>query len=137
MSIVPAHIVDAFNGNEKAAELALYQQASIWMTGHDATEQIKGTVSMKDAMALQNASVLIPHVLTRYVLEGIEPMLVGTRLLTRIPYKPGLTIQFPAMGALFAQDVATRAAAAGSAGRAALRLVDGLLIDPTTGEVLP
>lgn len=105
MLYVPAKILEAFDGNEAAARKALSQQDSIWKTGRDVTEGFK-PVTMKDAIALPNATILIPHVLSQFVKTGVEPMLVGTRLLTRIPYQPGLQIQFPALGALYAMDVA-------------------------------
>ena len=105
MKYIPARILEAFNGNEDAARNAVIQQDSIWKTGRDYTQGFK-SVSMKDAVALPNATILIPHVLTQFVQQGIEPMLVGTRLLTRIQYQPGLQIQFPALGALTAEDVA-------------------------------
>lgn len=105
MRYIPPRILEAFEGNEDAARAAIVQQDSIWKTGLDVTQGHK-PVTMKDAVALPNATILIPHVLSQYVLEGIEPMLIGTRLLTRIEYQPGLQIQFPAIGALYAEDVA-------------------------------
>lgn len=106
MPLTPLSILEAFQGDDDAAQKAIWQQRSIWTCGRDVTQEIKGHVSMKDAMALPNASLLIPHVLTQHVLEGIEPMLIGTRLLTEIPFTPGLQIQLPALGALYAEDVA-------------------------------
>ena len=105
MKYIPARILEAFGGNEDVARTAIFQQDSIWKTGRDVTQGFKA-VSMKDAVALPNATILIPHILTQFVKEGVEPMLVGTKLLTRIQYQPGLSIQFPALGALYAEDVA-------------------------------
>ncbi|TFH51809.1 MAG: hypothetical protein E4H01_00085 [Lysobacterales bacterium] len=105
MKYIPARILEAFNGNEDAARNAIIQQDSIWKTGRDLTQGFK-SVSMKDAVALPNATILVPHILSQFVREGLEPMLVGTRLLTRIQYQPGMQIQFPALGALTAEDVA-------------------------------
>lgn len=99
-------VLDAFNGNEEAADKAIAQQASIWRIGRDLTGGLKGRVAMQDALALENATIVIPHVMSQFVKEGTEPMLVGTRLLQRIQYEPGLQIQFPAIGALYAEDVA-------------------------------
>ena len=61
---------------------------------------------LKDTLALPNASFLIPQVINQFLREGIEPMLVGPSLLARIDYKPGMTISFPAIGALTAYDIA-------------------------------
>ena len=105
MKYIPARILEAFDGNEDVARTAIFQQDSIWKTGRDVTQGFKA-VSMKDAVALPNATILIPHILTQFVQEGVEPMLIGTRLLTRIQYQPGLSIQFPALGSLYAEDVA-------------------------------
>jgi len=105
MKYIPARILEAFDGNEDVARTAIFQQDSIWKTGRDVTQGFKA-VSMKDAVALPNATILIPHILTQFVKEGVEPMLIGTRLLTRIQYQPGLSIQFPALGSLYAEDVA-------------------------------
>lgn len=105
---IPKSVLEAFDGDEKKAGDALNQQQFIWTCGFDPQYSLKGKgkVQMRDAVALPNASILIPHVLTKFVKEGIEPMLVGTRLLDRIQYQPGLQIQFPAIGALYAEDVA-------------------------------
>jgi hypothetical protein len=62
-------------------------------------------VSMKDAMAIQNAAFLIPRVLTRMVQEGIEPMLIGTSLLQRIEFEEGMQTVFPAIEPLVAAEV--------------------------------
>jgi hypothetical protein len=105
MKYIPARILEAFGGNEEVARNAVIQQDSIWKTGRDITQGFK-SVSMKDAVALPNATILVPHILSQFVKEGIEPMLIGTRLLTRIQYQPGLQIQFPAIGSLYAEDVA-------------------------------
>jgi hypothetical protein len=99
-------VLDAFNGNRENANAAIAQQQSIWRIGRDLTGEIKGRVKMEDALALENATIVIPHVMSQFVKEGTEPMLVGTRLLQRIQYEPGLQIQFPAIGALYAEDVA-------------------------------
>lgn len=103
---IPDRILKAYDGDEKAAAKAIAQQQSIWTCGYDLTGEKKGQIRMADAIALPNASVLIPHVLTKVMRTGIEPMLVGARLLTEIPYQPGLQIQYPAVGALEAEDVA-------------------------------
>ena len=99
-------VLDAFDGNKEKADEAIMQQSSIWRVGHDLTGNIKGRVKMQDALALPNATIVIPHVMSQFVKEGTEPMLIGTRLLQRIQYEPGLQIQFPAIGALYAEDVA-------------------------------
>lgn len=102
----PPHITDAFGGNEEEALKAIHQQNSIWRFGRDIFGEKKGAVAIQDAVALPNASIVVPHVLTQIVKEGIEPMMIGSSLLTRIPYQRGLQIQFPATGTLYAEDLA-------------------------------
>lgn len=57
-------------------------------------------VGMKDALATPEAPLFMPKVITNVVQEAVEPILIGTNLLTRIPFTPGQYIQFPVMGAL-------------------------------------
>lgn len=83
-------------------------EAILRMNGYD-PEQNRN-VSMRDALSLPNAAFLIPRVLTQFVQEGIEPMLVGTSLLPRIDYVPGMQTVFPAIDNLIARDVADDAA---------------------------
>lgn len=63
-------------------------------------------VKLADTLAYPNATFLVPQVINQFLREGIEPMLCGPSLLTRIDYKPGMTVSFPAMGAMSAADVA-------------------------------
>jgi hypothetical protein len=64
------------------------------------------TISIKDAMDIQNAAFLIPRVMTTMVQEGIEPLLIGTSLLQRIEYEQGMMTVFPAIEPLRAEEVA-------------------------------
>jgi hypothetical protein len=63
-------------------------------------------VSLKDALSVPNAPMLMPKVISNIVKEAQEPLLVGTSLLQRINYSYGQTITFPAVGALVAADIA-------------------------------
>lgn len=60
----------------------------------------KERMSLKDALAVPEAPVFIPKVLTTQIAEAIEPMLIGTSLLQRIQYQPGQFITFPTAGAI-------------------------------------
>jgi len=62
-------------------------------------------IEIKDAMDLPNAAFLIPRVLTTFMQEGIEPMLIGTSLLERVQYVPGMQTVFPAIDVLTAREV--------------------------------
>lgn len=62
-------------------------------------------MKISDAMDVANAAFLIPRVLTQIVQEGIEPLLIGTSLLQRIDYVPGMQTVFPAIPALHAEEV--------------------------------
>jgi hypothetical protein len=63
-------------------------------------------ISLKDALSVPNAPMLMPKVISNIVKEAQEPLLVGTSLLQRINYSYGQTITFPAVGALVAADIA-------------------------------
>jgi hypothetical protein len=67
-------------------------------------------VSMKDALDIPQAAFLIPKVLTPIVQEGVEPMLIGTSLLQKIDYVPGMHSVFPAFDILTAREVGDGAA---------------------------
>lgn len=47
---------------------------------------------------------MVPRAMTTIVQEGIEPMLIGTNLLQRIQYKPGMTTVFPAIETVHAGE---------------------------------
>lgn len=66
----------------------------------------KETVSIKDALSVTHAPLLFPKVISNIVKEAVEPLLVGTSLLSRINYSYGQTVTFPAIGALSAADMA-------------------------------
>jgi hypothetical protein len=78
---------------------------SIFKTnGYDPQSQSK--VSVSDALSVANAAFLIPRVMTTIVQEGIEPLLIGSRLLQRIDYVPGMQTIFPAVDILHADEAA-------------------------------
>ena len=47
---------------------------------------------------------MIPRAMTTIVQEGIEPMLIGSSLLQKVGYKPGMTTVFPAIEPLRADE---------------------------------
>jgi hypothetical protein len=53
---------------------------------------------------VQNAAFMIPRAMTTIVQEGIEPLLIGEKLLQKIQYKPGMTAVFPAIEPLRADE---------------------------------
>ena len=63
-------------------------------------------VNLQDALAVSNAHMLFPKVISNIVKEAAEPLLVGTSLLQRINFSFGQSITFPAVGALVAADIA-------------------------------
>jgi hypothetical protein len=63
-------------------------------------------MSINDAIAVPNAMQFLPRVLENIVKEAVEPLLVGTSLLQKVEYRAGITITFPAVGALTAADIA-------------------------------
>jgi hypothetical protein len=60
---------------------------------------------VKDAIAVPDAPMWLPKVIQNIVKEAAEPLLVGTSLLQRIEHHAGVTITFPAVGALIAADI--------------------------------
>lgn len=105
------NILDKFKDEQEFRE-KLDEMYFVWSNnglGYDAREKkprLDTRYRLKDTLALPNATFLIPQVINQFLREGIEPMLVGPSLLSRIDYRPGMTISFPAIGALTAYDVA-------------------------------
>jgi hypothetical protein len=90
--------------NDSQVKTDLARMEAIFRTGgYDPVE--KKQISMKDALDIPNAAFLIPRVLTTFVQEGIEPMLIGTSLLQRVDYVPGMQTVFPAIDVLTAREV--------------------------------
>jgi len=63
----------------------------------------KGT--LMDAMRTSDAPILLPKVMVRVVKEALEPILSLTPLMRTIRYSAGVTITFPAVGAMHAADI--------------------------------
>lgn len=55
-------------------------------------------------MDIQNAAFMIPRRRHKIVQEGIEPLLLGEKLLQKIQYKAGMTTVFPAIEPLRADE---------------------------------
>lgn len=84
--------------------LALARLDSIFRNnGYD--PETERHVAMKDTLDITGAAFLIPRVLTTFVQEGLEPLLIGTSLLQRIDYVPGMQTVFPAIDVLTAREV--------------------------------
>lgn len=67
--------------------------------------EIEKHISMSDAVDIPDAAIMIPRVMTQFVQEGVEPLLIGTSLLQRIAYTPGMQTVFPAVDVLTAREV--------------------------------
>jgi len=65
-----------------------------------------GEVEFKDTIATPDITPWLPQVIERNVLEAAEPLLVLTTLFERMGYEAGQAIEFPAIGAVHAADVA-------------------------------
>jgi hypothetical protein len=57
-------------------------------------------MSIKDALAMWEAPLFIPKVINNVIQEAVEPLLIGTGLLQRIPFQVGTMIDMPVMGAV-------------------------------------
>jgi hypothetical protein len=90
--------------DEKSYQSTLNRFSSIVQcNGYD--PETDRDLSLKDALELPSASFMIPRVLTQFVQEGVEPLLIGSNLLQRIEYTPGLQTIFPAIDILEAAEV--------------------------------
>jgi len=64
-------------------------------------------ITLQDAYSVPDAPMLFPKVIQNIVREAVEPLLIGTSLLTRINFSGlGQTITFGATGGLEASDIA-------------------------------
>lgn len=63
------------------------------------------TITLTDALAVPNAPMMFPKVVSNIVKEAVEPLQIGTSLLTRINYSYGQTITFGSVGAITAADI--------------------------------
>lgn len=57
-------------------------------------------MSIKDALAMWEAPLFIPKVVNNAVQEAVEPLLIATNLLQKIPFQPGTMVDLPVMGAV-------------------------------------
>ena len=62
-------------------------------------------VKVKDLLVSSDASIFIPKVISQVVKEAVEPVLVITNLFQTIRLATGRSIEFPAVGALTAEDI--------------------------------
>jgi hypothetical protein len=67
--------------------------------------EVERNISMADAVDIPDAAIMIPRVMTQFVQEGVEPLLIGSSLLQRIEYTPGMQTVFPAVDVLSAREV--------------------------------
>jgi hypothetical protein len=72
----------------------------------DWTQIPKGElVSVKEALTTQDASILIPRVVTGMMREAAEPIMIGSQLLQTVRLTEGRSIEFPSIGAMRAHDI--------------------------------
>lgn len=62
-------------------------------------------VTMKEALTTQDASILIPKVMTSMIRDTVEPMYIGSKLLEKVRLTEGRSMEFPSMGALRAHHI--------------------------------
>jgi len=62
-------------------------------------------VTVKEALTTQDASILIPRVVTGLMREAAEPMYIGSQLLQTVRLTEGRSIEFPSIGAMRAHDI--------------------------------
>lgn len=62
-------------------------------------------VSVTEALSTQDASILIPRVITGMMREAAEPYYIGSDLLQKVRLTEGRSIEFPSIGAMRAHDI--------------------------------
>lgn len=65
----------------------------------------KKFVTVKEALTTQDASILIPKVMTSMIRDTVEPMYIGSKLLEKVRLTEGRSMEFPSMGALRAHNI--------------------------------
>lgn len=86
-------------------ELLLFKRFDSIYRNNGLDPETEKDVSMKDTLDIPQASYMIPRVLSQFVQEGVEPLLIGTSLLQRLEYNPGMQTVFPALDVLSAREV--------------------------------
>lgn len=87
------------------AEVASYRRFDSIIRANGFDPEAKKHITIKDALEIQNAAFMIPRVMTQVIQEGIEPLLIGTSLLQKIDYVPGMQTVFPFVEPLIAAEV--------------------------------
>lgn len=72
----------------------------------DHLSKMKDGMTFRDAIATPDIAPWMPQVIQRNVLEAQEPLIVLTRLFSRMQFQAGQVIEFPAVGAVNAYDLA-------------------------------
>jgi hypothetical protein len=86
-------------------EIKTYTRIDSIVRNNGYDPEVGHAISVKDALAIQSSGIFVPRVLTEFVQEGVEPLLIGSQLLQRIEYQPGLQTVFPAVDVLQAREV--------------------------------
>jgi hypothetical protein len=94
-----------FRFQDDAKDLELKDYVNVWRTGVYEKDGEAFDINMEDALAHPNSTQFFPITVETLVREAIEPVLIGTSLLERISYRPGMQVSFPSIGAIVADDV--------------------------------
>lgn len=62
-------------------------------------------ITVRDFLATNDATILMPKVISQTVKEAVEPVLVISNLFQTVRINSGRSIEFPAVGALEAEDI--------------------------------
>lgn len=62
-------------------------------------------VTLNEALTTQDASILIPKVITGMMRDAAEPVYIGSQLMQKVRLTEGRSIEFPSMGAMRAHDI--------------------------------
>jgi hypothetical protein len=79
-----------------------------WLdAGKEQLKEVIGSgVKLQDTISTPDITPWLPQVIERNVMEAVEPLLVLTSLFEKMSYEPGQILEFPAVGAVSAADIA-------------------------------
>lgn len=83
-----------------------YKELRAAEDGGTVEEYRKKRITVEEALATPDASVLIPRVISDVMRDAAEPMYIGSGLLQTVRLTEGRSIEFPAISAMRAHDVA-------------------------------
>lgn len=89
----------------KDKELREQFKKFILATRNNGVVSDKERITVRDFLATNDATILMPKVISQTVKEAVEPALIISNLFQTVRINSGRSIEFPAIGALEAEDI--------------------------------